>query len=51
MILNGPEAMNSEENQVEVLAKDGTVVATLEGSKPEVATEIMRIVDQRLVHP
>ncbi len=51
MILNGPEAMNSEENQVEVLAKDGTVVATLEGSKPEVATEIMRIVDRRLVHP
>lgn len=49
MILNGPEAMNSEENHVEVLAKDGSVVATLEGSKPEVASQIMHIVDQQLI--
>ncbi|QDU76614.1 Coenzyme A biosynthesis bifunctional protein CoaBC [Bremerella volcania] len=49
MILNGPEAMNSEGNHVEVLAKDGSVVATLKGSKPEVAVQIMQIVGQRLI--
>ncbi len=49
MVLNGPEAMNSEENQVEVLAKDGSVVATIQGNKSDVATQIMQIVTERLV--
>ena len=49
MVLNGPEAMNSEENQVEVLAKDGSVVASLEGTKSDVAARIMQIIGQRLV--
>lgn len=49
MVLNGPEAMNSDDNQVEVLAKDGTVVASLSGSKPEVATQIMEIVGNQLI--
>ena len=49
MVLNGPEAMNSDENQVEVLAKDGGVVAELRGSKPQVAADIMAIVEQRLI--
>ncbi|MEW4456262.1 phosphopantothenoylcysteine decarboxylase [Bremerella sp. JC817] len=49
MVLNGPEAMNSEENHVEVLAKDGSVVATIDGSKGEVASQIMQIVGERLI--
>lgn len=49
MVLNGPEAMNSDDNQVEVLAKDGSVVASISGSKPQVASEIMQIVGQHLV--
>ncbi|PQO42106.1 phosphopantothenoylcysteine decarboxylase [Blastopirellula marina] len=49
MVLNGPEAMNSDDNQVEVLAKDGSVLASISGSKPEVANHIMQIVSQRLV--
>ncbi|PQO38324.1 phosphopantothenoylcysteine decarboxylase [Blastopirellula marina] len=49
MVLNGPEAMNSDDNQVEVLAKDGTVVASLSGSKPEVAARIMDIVGEQLI--
>lgn len=49
MVLNGPEAMNSDDNQVEVLAKDGTVVASISGSKPEVAARIMEIVGKQLI--
>lgn len=49
MVLNGPGAMDSQENQVEVLAKDGSVVASIQGPKGEVARQIMAIVDQRLV--
>lgn len=48
IVLNGPQAMNSTENQVEILDRTGSVVAALHGSKQDVAREILRIIQQRL---
>ncbi|MFO0902854.1 MAG: phosphopantothenoylcysteine decarboxylase [Pirellulales bacterium] len=49
MVLNGPEAMNSLENRVEVLAQNGAVLATLAGAKDWVARGILEIVQRHLI--
>ncbi|MCH2123791.1 MAG: phosphopantothenoylcysteine decarboxylase [Pirellulaceae bacterium] len=49
MVLNGPAAMNSLENQVEVLNPDGTVVNSLLGTKTTVAQGILQIIENRLI--
>jgi phosphopantothenoylcysteine decarboxylase / phosphopantothenate---cysteine ligase len=48
IVLNGPEAMNSSENSVEVLDRSGDIVASLAGTKDEVARGILAIVESRL---
>lgn len=48
IVLNGPEAMNSAENSVEVLDRSGDVVAALAGTKDEVARGILAIVASRV---
>jgi phosphopantothenoylcysteine decarboxylase / phosphopantothenate---cysteine ligase len=49
MVSNGPQAISSMENQVEVLTPSGEVIASLEGSKESVATRILAIIDERLI--
>ncbi len=49
MVLNGPEAMNAEDNRVEVLARDGRSLAEFHGPKEAVARGILRIIQERLV--
>ena len=49
MVLNGPQAMNSLDNEVEVLDRTGAVVAALAGSKQEVAHGIFQVIAQRLI--
>lgn len=49
IVLNGPEAMDSLENRVEVLDKSGATAASLAGSKEEVARGILQVVHERLV--
>lgn len=49
MVLNGPEAMDAFDNQVEVLDRQGSVIADLAGTKEEVAAGIIEIVRQRLM--
>ncbi len=49
MVLNGPEAMNSRSNNVEIMDETGAVVRTLEGAKEYVAAEILVVVQQRLI--
>ena len=48
MVLNGPEAMNAEDNRVEVLARDGQLLAEFKGPKEDVARGILGIIQQRL---
>jgi len=49
MVSNGPSAIDAARNEVELLDPDGKVLASIEGTKEEVAREIMRQIDARLV--
>jgi phosphopantothenoylcysteine decarboxylase/phosphopantothenate--cysteine ligase len=49
IVLNGPAAMDSLNNQVEVLDATGQVIAAMEGSKEEVAGGILRVIGERLI--
>jgi phosphopantothenoylcysteine decarboxylase/phosphopantothenate--cysteine ligase len=49
MVVNGPQAMNSAENQVEVMLPDGNVIAPIAGEKTFVASEIFAIIQERLI--
>jgi phosphopantothenoylcysteine decarboxylase / phosphopantothenate---cysteine ligase len=48
MVLNGPEAMHSRQNEVEIIDHSGQPVGGFAGSKEEVARGILQIIQQRL---
>ena len=49
IVLNGPEAMNAADNQVELLDRSGAIIATFAGSKRAVAQGILSVLQQRLM--
>jgi phosphopantothenoylcysteine decarboxylase/phosphopantothenate--cysteine ligase len=49
MVLNGPQAMNAIDTEVELLDKQGRVIESLKGSKEEVARGIVRAIVERLI--
>ncbi len=49
MVSNGPSAIDAMNNHVELLDPAGTVLATLEGSKPYVAAKLLEEIDNRLI--
>jgi phosphopantothenoylcysteine decarboxylase/phosphopantothenate--cysteine ligase len=49
MVLNGPAAMHSSHNDVEVLDRSGATLATISGPKSQVAWKILQIIQQRLI--
>jgi len=49
MVLNGPQAMNSPDNQVEIIDRQGHVVASFADSKEAVAAGILQVIHQRLI--
>jgi len=49
MVLNGPEAMHSLDNQVEVLNRAGEVIGSFEGSKEHVAVGIFEVISRQLL--
>jgi phosphopantothenoylcysteine decarboxylase / phosphopantothenate---cysteine ligase len=51
MVLNGPEAMNSKRNQVEIIDRRGNLIDALAGPKEEVARGILQVVGKRLIEP
>jgi phosphopantothenoylcysteine decarboxylase / phosphopantothenate---cysteine ligase len=50
IVSNGPQAISATDNQVEVLTPAGEVIAALAGPKVVVATQILAIIDQCLIH-
>jgi phosphopantothenoylcysteine decarboxylase / phosphopantothenate---cysteine ligase len=50
IVHNGPAAIHSDRTEVEVLAPDGNVLASLCGAKGEVAEGILRLIQERLIH-
>lgn len=51
MVLNGPAAMNSAENRVEILSKTGVVLADFAGPKTTVAAQIFALIERELIVP
>ena len=49
IVLNGPAAMNSETNEVEIINPEGDVVAEYAGDKSTVAHGILNEIQQRLI--
>jgi phosphopantothenoylcysteine decarboxylase/phosphopantothenate--cysteine ligase len=49
IVVNGPQAMHSTHNQVEILDRQGNVVADLRGTKEHVARGILRVIQERLI--
>jgi phosphopantothenoylcysteine decarboxylase/phosphopantothenate--cysteine ligase len=49
MVLNGPEAMHSADNSVEIIDREGNVLETLSGQKEQVARGIFAVIQARLV--
>lgn len=50
IVLNGPEAMNSLENEVEIIDPRGDVVQSLRGTKSDVARGILQVIQRRLIN-
>lgn len=51
MVLNGPEAMHSSDNQVEIIDAQGAVLESIAGPKEAVARGIFQVIRQRLIGP
>lgn len=51
MVSNGPQAINADDTQVELLAPDGSVLAEFQGTKQRVAAGLLREIDSRLIQP
>ncbi len=49
MISNGPQAISATDNEVEVLTPTGEVLASIAGPKEDVATQILAIIEDRLI--
>lgn len=51
MVLNGPSAIDSLDNSVEILDRSGDILAMIQGTKEEVAQGIFQWIQQRLIEP
>jgi phosphopantothenoylcysteine decarboxylase/phosphopantothenate--cysteine ligase len=49
MVSNGPSAIDAVDNEVEVLDRDGSVLATISGTKEHVAGRLLEIIQRRLL--
>jgi phosphopantothenoylcysteine decarboxylase/phosphopantothenate--cysteine ligase len=49
MVLNGPQAMNAEHNQVEIMDRAGAILASFAGDKSDVARQILQVIQKRLI--
>ncbi len=49
IVSNGPEAMHSLDNAVEIIDHEGAVVESLSGPKEQVARGILRVIQARLI--
>ena len=49
VIVNGPEAMNSESNEVDIINPQGKIVAQFRGAKPMVGAAIFSEIEKHLI--
>jgi phosphopantothenoylcysteine decarboxylase/phosphopantothenate--cysteine ligase len=51
IVVNGPQAMHAADTRVEILDQRGQVLGNFAGGKTDVAKQILRVIDQQLIHP
>ncbi len=51
IVVNGPEAVNAVDTNVELLDRDGRVLGRFSGGKGDVARDVFRMVERRLIVP
>ena len=51
IVANGPGAIHAKDTEVEILDREGRVLATLAGSKHTVADGILRTIEKHLIRP
>ena len=49
IVVNGPETIDSPSTSLEVLDREGTVLAAIRGEKPEAAKELLAVISERLI--
>lgn len=49
IVLNGPAAIHAEHTAVEILDRQGQVIAGFSGSKVEVGRQVFRVIEDRLI--
>jgi phosphopantothenoylcysteine decarboxylase/phosphopantothenate--cysteine ligase len=49
VVLNGVGAINSAENQVEIIDPDGDVIQSIAGSKSDVAKQVLAVIERQLI--
>lgn len=49
IVLNGPDAMTSNQNSIELLNPQGAAILKSQGSKREVADQIMAVIEKNLI--
>ena len=49
MVLNSIEAMHSRHNAIEIIDREGELVAACEGRKEEVAQRLFQLIELRLM--
>ncbi|TWU43058.1 Coenzyme A biosynthesis bifunctional protein CoaBC [Novipirellula aureliae] len=48
IVSNGPQAIDSDQNDIELLNRHGDVILTVQGTKEQVATELMKKISEQL---
>ena len=51
IVANGPGAIHAKDTDVEILDREGRILATLAGSKQTVADGILRTIEEHLIRP
>jgi phosphopantothenoylcysteine decarboxylase/phosphopantothenate--cysteine ligase len=51
VVINGPQAMHSSDNSVEVLDRGGQIVGSFAGPKSVVARQIFEVIQGQLIDP
>jgi phosphopantothenoylcysteine decarboxylase/phosphopantothenate--cysteine ligase len=51
VILNGPGSIHSPTTLLEIMNRDGEILAEVAGTKEEAAREVFRVIAEQLIHP
>ncbi len=49
MVVNGPQAIDADCNSVEIMDRDGRIIASVEGPKLDVAESILQVIESQLL--